>query len=636
MPQTLRGLKKTGPFVPVTLVLVVGQCWAQAPGPEAVQLPNEVGNNSQGIQLAEPLPMTAVTTPPPSNTLPAAQSSALPVDAGANTQVLQAWQQQTGQAAWVNDQGKVEFHGALTVDAYGNGKDIPGGNPVLSPLPVGTFGKATFQGDVRSTSPEGDVTYLQGVVTHSNDRSIMPRYDTQINSLQAGRAGPGYQISVGDVVAGFSGLSSNLGLRGLLGARQMERLTFTGFAGTVTESWEALLNARPLDGFAARTRYSRDVFGGKAELQYDETLSGFVTLQGWRDRTGSADLPPGSTALSGMAASAGGKYVTQRAQLTMEAAHSSQQDISLGGTGFGAPIGVSSPSSIGTGNAFIADGTYRWESLGMRAGFHDLSTGYASLAQTVAPGVREWYAGGDWNVSPELTWSTDLRHALSRMAATAFFPAANNELDSLTNRLTYNVSSLPGLMLGLSDMRNKGKDGFGNRSTNDQTLYNVAYAFGMWNAQASAGSGRSRSPATPLSDSDSTQWQLGVGRSFSDTASVEVQPSWNLSTQFFSSGQNQRLINAGSEVRTLVVGLSASLQSQRHGNLNASLQRQRSTQPLAGQSTLVTNSFTFDWALALTKQWTIKTYARLNHRNHGDVLLQVDERIVGVQGSYQW
>ena len=577
----------------------------------------------------------AQTPAQPSSEPPAAAASSMPPEPGANAQVLQNWQAQTGQAAWVNDDGKLEFHGAITVDVYGNSKNIPSGNPALSPLPQGTFGKITFQGDVRTTSADGDITYLQGTVSTTSDRSIMPRYNAQINSLQGGRTGPGYQIAVGDVVAGFSGLSSNLGLRGLLAARQTDRLTVTGFAGTVAESWESLLNAGALDGLAARTRYSRDVFGGKTELQFDETTSGFVTLQGWSDRTGSANLAPGSTALAGTLASVGGKYTTQRAGLTVEAARSSQQEVSVNNTGFGQVAGVAGPSAVGTGSAFTVDGTYRFESLGLRAGYHNLSTGFASLAQTVAPGVREWYVGGDWTVTPQLTWSTDARHALSRTAANAFAAASANALDSLTNRLSYNVTSLPGLMLGLNDTRNKGKDSLGNSNTNIQTMANVGYAVGVWNTQASAGTGQSRNPASPLSDSDTGQWQFGLGRSFTDTE-IEGITGWTASTQFSASGQNQRLINVGTQVRTLVVGVTGNLQSKQYGNLSAGVQRQTTTQSLAGAATLVTTSFNLDWSRALTRQFTLKTYARINNRNHGDFVQQVDERVVGVQGVYQW
>lgn len=331
----------------------------------------------------------------------------------------------------------------------------------------------------------------------------------------------------------------------------------------------------------------------------------------------------------------GAKYATQQANLTLEAARSSQQDVSTGGIGFGPVAGVAGPSSVGTGGAFTADGTYRFDALGLRGGYHNLSTGFASLAQTVAPGVREWYVGGDWTVTPQLTWSTDLRHALSRIAGNTFAVASANQLDSLTNRLSYNVASLPGLILGLNDTRNKGKDSAGNSNINSQTMASVGYASGAWNTQASAGTGQSRSPASPLSDSDTGQWQFGLGRSFTDTE-IEGITGWTASAQFSASGQNQRLINVGTQVRTLAVGMTSNLQSKQYGNVSAGLQRQTTTQSLAGAPTLVTTSFTLDWSRALTRQLTVKTYARINNRNHGDFVQQADERVVGVQGVYQW
>ncbi len=586
------------PGVTTALSLAITQAWAQSP-------------------LQAPLP-------------PPAASSATAAAPSSNAQVLQSWQAQTGQTASVNEEGGVEFHGELAVDVYNNHKSAPSGNPVLSPLPQGTFGRITFQGDVRTTTAEGDVTYLQGVVNSGSDRSLMPRYNTQIGSLQGGRAGPGYQLAVGDVVAGLSSLGSNLGLRGLLGQRQAERVTFIGFAGTVAESWEALLNAPTLEGLAPRTRYLRDVFGGKAELKYDEQLASFVTLQSWRDRTGSAALPPGTPAASGTSASIGGKYMSEQAQVSAEIARSAQTDMTQ------AAAGLANQDRGGSGNAFIVDATYRWNAVGLRAGYHDLSTGYASLALSAAPGVREAYVGGDWNATPQLTLGSDLRHALTRVAGTVFALASQSLLDSWTNRVSYNVAALPGLVLSVSDTRNKGKDALGNPNINTQTQYNVGYASGSWSTQLGAGSGRSRSPVNPLADSNTLQWQASLARSFSDLSSLEVAPSWTASAQLFASGQTQSLINAGTQVRTVAVGLNTGLQSQRYGNFNGALQRQQSTQPVAGQPTLVTTSLILDWSRALTPQWKIKTYARLNYRNYGSFALQVDERVVGLQGVYQW
>ena len=72
------------------------------------------------------------------------------------------------------------------------------------------------------------------------------------------------------------------------------------------------------------------------------------------------------------------------------------------------------------------------------------------------------------------------------------------------------------------------------------------------------------------------------------------------------------------------------------GNLNAGLQIQSTSQPTLSAPDLKTTSFNLDWSKEFYKKWTLKTYARYNLRNHGDVLLQADERTIGVQGVYKW
>ncbi len=134
-------------------------------------------------------------------------------------------------------------------------------------------------------------------------------------------------LSFGDVVAAFSGLGSNLGLRGTLGTKELGALTLTGFAGVVAESWEALNNRSALDGLAPRTRYIRDVLGAKAEYKISDTLTGFMTLQNYHDRLGSVELPAGSVALDGRITTVGSKYVNGNLQVSAEIAHSSKNDL---------------------------------------------------------------------------------------------------------------------------------------------------------------------------------------------------------------------------------------------------------------------------------------------------------------------
>ncbi len=541
----------------------------------------------------------------------------------ANAQVLQSWQQQTGQAAQVNTQGQVEFHGGITLDVYGNSVKSPSGNPTLSPLREKDFSKLIFQGDVRTQTPEQDVTYVQGVLTATNDRSVISRYANQINSFQTGRAGVGYQYAFGDVVANYSTLSSNLGLRGLLAARQFGALTVTGVAGTVSESWEALINRSSFDGLPARTRYLRDVMGVKADYTFSQELTAFATLQSYSDRLGSAALAVGSPAQEGVVISTGMKYAHDALQLSAEIASADTED--------------KTTNTDRQGSAFVVDGTYRFTGAGvnLRFGYHDLGPKFTSLAQSVAPGIQEWYVGADWQITPQLTWGLDLRDAATRVAATAVVPASKNELQSISNRLSYSVQSITGLMLSLSDTRNKGKDPLGNANNNDTTQLGLNYGSQAWSGGISLGVGHSRSPANPLADSDSSQWQLSLGRNWND-ASMEKQASWTVGLQGNMGQQIQKQIAAGTQSKNTSYGLNLTASSTALGQLLLGMQRQQTEQPTPGAPKLATTSLNLDWTKAFTQQWQLKGYAKINRRNHGDAALQVDERILGVQGSYKW
>lgn len=562
-------------------------------------------------------------------TLPQAASDAAPqatsqaASQAVNAQVLQSWQQQTGQAASVNPQGQIEFHGGITLDAYSNSVSSPSGNPALSPLRDNSFGKMIFQGDVRTQSAEQDVTYVQGVLTATNDRSAIARYANQINNFQTGRAGAGYQFAFGDVVANYSTLSSNLGLRGLLAARQFGALTVTGVAGTVAESWEALLNRSALDGLAPRTRYLRDVMGIKAEYAFDQQLSAFATLQNYTDRVGSAALPALSPALAGTVISTGLKYTRDTLQISTELAAATTED--------------KTTLIDRRGKAFVVDGTYRFVQAGvsLRFGYHDLGPRFASLAQSVAPGIQEWYAGADWAITPQLTWGLDLRDATTRVAANALTPASQTDLQTLGNRLSYSFQSITGLVLALSDTRNHGKDAIGNSNRNDTTQINLNYGSQMWTGGASLGIGHSRSPANPAGDSNSSQWQLNLGRNWSN-ASEERQASWTVGVQSNLGQQIQKQVLAGTQSKNTNYGLNLIATSTALGQLLLGMQRQQTDQPTPGAPRLATTSLNLDWTKAFTPQWQWKGYAKINRRNHGDVALQVDERILGVQGSYKW
>lgn len=561
----------------------------------------------------------AQTAPPDEPRFPAAQDAAMS-DAdrqAANLQLIQSWQQQTGQATNGNLSEPVEFHGQTSLNVYSNNASIPSGNSALSSMVPSDFSQFGFQGDLRVKSTNDTVTYLQGSLSSTNDRSVQSRYEAQINNLQAGRTGNGYQFLLGDVVADFSGLSSGLGLRGALASMEFGGFTATGFAGTVAESWEALNQRSALDGLPPRNSYLRDVLGLKGEYKVSGELTAYATVQNYNDKANSAPLPPLSPAFGGNIVSAGVKYNADLLQVTSEFAHSSKHDQIAG--------------SDATDNAFVIDGTYSFSKVKLRTGFHDVGVNFASLSGGSASGVREWYASTDWTITPELSWNLGVRDAITRWVGGTGHAAT----DTLSNSFTYNVLTVPGLGFGLTDTRIKSKDALGDSSSNDSTQFAATYASSLWSANAGVGLGHSRNPANNVADSNTQQWQVGLGRNWSN-ASADAPASWTLGVQGTLAAQVQKLIVALTESRSSSIGLNVTYSSDKWGNVNAGLQRQKTSQPTLGAPDLLTTSLNLDWSKEFQGKWTFKTYATYNLRNHGDVLLQADERTVGMQGVFRW
>lgn len=597
----------------------------------------------------------------------AAQVAAANVDLDnpANQQVLRSWQLQTGQsipfgsnpaAAPIDPAiGKplartstgVEFHGQIELGGYNNRVASPSGNAALGSMRSGYFGKTVFQGDLRTTNAEQDVTYAQGTFTSTDDRSLQSRYATQINNLQIGRTGVGYQIALGDVAASFSGLSTNQGLRGALLAKDIGALTATGYAGVVADSWDALADRDTRDGQPSRIRNLRDVMGLKGEykinLQSVTKASIYATLQNYRDRAGTASpvsllvpLPLGTviapiTNLEGTVASLGGKFSQGNLQLTSEFATSRTED-------------QSGSQDSATDEAFVIDALYKIGPVSLRAGHHDLGANYVALAQTNAAGVRETYAGADWQINPQVLWGVDARTAVTRaptlgalIGATGTLPATQSSLDSLSNRLSYSLQDIPGLAFSLSDTRSQGRDALGNDNRIDSTQVGASFANTAWSANVSLGIGHARSAANPSLDSNSQNWQLFVGRNWSGTGAGSASaPSWTLGLQGTLGQQTQKLLTLSTSNKSTNMGLNLQATHPQLGTLSAGLQHQTSNQPTTGAPSLKSTSFSLDWGRDFGPQWSAKAYAKASKRNQGDVRLQYDERVVGVQGAYKW
>jgi hypothetical protein len=586
----------------------------------------------------------------------------------ANQQVLRSWQQQTGQGIPfgialidpatgkpVANAAATEFHGQLELGGYTNRVSVPSGNAALGSTRSGGFGKIVFQGDVRSTSAEQDITYAQGTFTSTDDRGVQPRYASQINNLQVGRSGPGYQIALGDVAANFSGLSTNQGLRGALLAKDIGALTATAYAGVVADSWEALSSRDTRDGQPARTRNLRDVAGLKADYkitqQGADQLSAYATLQHYRDQSGTAStlpptvpLPLGTviaplTTLQGTIASLGGKYMQGNLQLSAELASSRSEDQNATTT---------STNDSASDNAFVIDALYKLGSVSLRAGHHDLGANFASLAQTNARGVRETYAGAEWQISPQLLWGIDARTANTRAPTlgaltglTGTVPASESTLDSLSNRVSYSLQDTPGLAFSLSDTRSQGRDALGNDNRIDTTQLGVSFANPAWSANLSLGIGHARSAANSAFDSNSHNWQIFVGRNWASAPNASAgnsasSDSWTLGLQGTLGQQTQKLLSQGTRSQGSNIGLNLQAVHTQLGTFSAGWQLQTTTQPLLGAPHLTSRSVQLDWSRDFGAHWNAKAYARDSRRNQGDALLEYNERTVGVQGTYKW
>lgn len=546
----------------------------------------------------------------------------------ANDAVLQQWQQQSGQAGAVvpaEEGSRIEWHGTSSLDVYTNSVSGPGGN-TLTPLRNGTFERLTLGGDLRRVGSQGDTDYLQAVGIQSNDRSVLSRYAPQLFTLQAGRAGPGYLLSAGDVVASFSSLGATTGLRGFTGARQIDRAVVTGFAGTVAESWESLANSTARDGRPARLTYLRDVYGAKVDVQATPEWLAFGTLQSSKDRASSVRAVPGVVmpdAASTASGTVGARYQTQWAnQATLSASaeigRSRQENLATG--------------AAMTGDAVLLDANARIGAVGLRAGFHRLESTWAAVGQAAPAGVREAYAGADWQFVPEWQVGVDVRTATNQPMLGAVL-AARQDLDSLSTRLTWSPSSAPGWSVAWMDTRNRTTDAAGAQMHNDSWQVSVSRWVAPWSASLTAGRSELRAPAYPAGDSRTSLWQGSLGRSW-DNATAETPASLTFNLQVFLSSQSQVMALPASN-RSRTAGLSGALSGGAWGQLNFNLQLQ-DIDPRNGTPVLRTRQWTLDYARQLTQRWSMKAFWRDIHYNKGSLLAFQRERVLGLQAGYQW
>jgi hypothetical protein len=568
-------------------------------------------------------------------------SSALAQTGGGNDEALRAFAAQAGTQApqltrGADGETKLEWRGGISLDAYRN--DItppPGSGQVATPLNTGSFARLVFNTDIRLVEPGNITNFMQGTLTATNDRAVLSRYPNQIGTLQLGRTTQQYVATAGDLTANYSGLSSSLGLRGLSLTQKLGALTLSGHAGVVSESWEALMNRKPLDGGPARNQFIRNVHGVKGEYAVFPALKIYTTFQGFNDRETSLPIEritiPAAQTRSW---TSGFIYQEGNGSLAAELAESRfRRD----------------GQSLQNGRGWVVDGTYRLGAVTLRGGWHDITPEFVSLAQSVPPGIEEGYAGADWTAASWLTLGGDYRDSKTRFAA-PFMPMTPNDPFSafpppltpaptqargFNSRANINFgSNWPGWNLSLQDAQTENIDSQGNKGRGRNSTASLSFSIKSWNGSATFGTGFNKNLAFPQSDSRMENAQLQVGRNWTLT-DVAGAPTWSFILSTMAGQQVQTLTATGTETRGTSFGLNFGAQHQRYGQLNAQWSDAVMTQPNGGPD-LTTRTFQLDLTYPITPQHSVKGYLRNVRRNMGDANLETSERLAGMQFNLTW
>ncbi len=551
---------------------------------------------------------------------PAWAQAAGPVELAPNDQVIQSWQQSnmggSSPALKREEDGstRLEWKIGGSLDTYTNNVQSAGGF-VTSPLRTGTFFRNTFSSDLRAIRRDNVVDYFQLGMTQSEDHAVLSQSRYQVNNMQLGRAGEGYMVALGDIAPNFSSLSSSLGARGLYGQRQFADMTVYGFTGIVAESWETLDNHIP------RNQYLKDVHGIKLEKAFGSSFRAYVTSQAFSEREPSGILAQPLFTPRGKSQSMSGGFQYQQGPFTLagETAGSHFED---GG------------NADRSGGASILDASWRGESVGLRAGYHDITNGFTSLSLAAQAGVRETYTGVDWTAASWLTLSTDLRRSRSTTLPTVWMESTHIDTDSAALRATVNFGAdNPGWALGFQQAVASSVNSAGQFARNRDFSTTLNYSTAAWNAGVGFGKGKVISEVSPASDSLNNSWSFNVGRTVSD-AQADLPQTWSFGTNFSATAQTQRLIAGGETANT---NYTVSLTGQRAGwgSFSFILMDGVTTQPMGGPN-LRLRGLQLEAVYPLRGQSSLKFYVRSTHRNIDDPVLSSREDIAGLQLVYSF
>jgi hypothetical protein len=497
------------------------------------------------------------------------------------------------------------WSGSVTLD--GQRTEVNSGSGALgTPLSTGGFGSAAVQGDLRLVSPDAAIDYLMFRTVHGNDPAMLPRDHFQVRNLQFGRTASYYSVSGGDVVPGFSRLSSALGLRGIQGQFNARGIGVQGYAGRVQESWEALATER------LRTQPTRAVRGAKIEATLAEGLRAFVTGQQYTEHglaVGNGEAEANAVSRNG---TLGVQYSGQRLALAAE---------------FGLSRLHENARVHRSGDAALVEGSWRFDEGTLRFGAHGVDAGYTSLALTSVPGVKEAYLGADWAPAPSILLGADLRRARFTSSG-GELGGPSFDVNTVSGSLSATASlaaDLPGWSIGLQQSGSRSTAADDQRQANRARSVAFSYQSPNWNLNLTRTRSRVENSSYPDGDSSTDEWAWVVRRSSALSAGMASAIGLTAKTQVqrLASGQRADSNDAGLQFmleRSGLVGISLTIS----GGAIA---------PDANEPAVRTRGVQLDLTFPLNAQNQLRFYARHATRRGPDPAQNLAERSVGAQLS---
>ncbi len=552
---------------------------------------------------------------------------------GGNDAVLNNWTDQTGERVEVgrSDDGAVTWRASVSVDGYRRDVESPGDVNLLTPSRSGDFHNATVSGEWRSKRADERESHLQIVNTDSSDPAVHARYRNQINTLQAGMAGPSHRATAGDVVANFSTLGASTGLRGMALQWRPGPLTVDVFGGVVTDSWETLFGQNPLPTLYEMPVRKRNVYGMKFSTPLSDQLTAFATVQTFDDRVIEAGeaaytdgLPqPMQNARSTTAGAAYQRTFGGGQTLELEAEFgSSRADAD-------APDDRVSDRALSLG----ARGSVPWSAgrytLGI--GHHDLGMNWTGMGSAALAGSRESYVSNGLQWDNGLSWNHDWRDGFNQLPWGDDIYEAT--LITSTHRLGWQPAWMNGGSFALYDVRSQSEDNAGADSEAHQTQASVSLVHGDWQGSLQWGLSGQDFPTASGERTRLRDWQVSVGHSARDMARNGLRLT-SYSVNVFAGRQTHL---TGAEGRMLVrsVGIDLSSFSPVWGGLSLSHSRQW-VRLVVGGSEVPTRSTTLSYSKALQSGLSIRLYASHLDQNVGLPYAELAEKTVGLQLSKTW